>query len=164
MARILQAAPGKFEVKRLRAVEHKNDGRVVSSSSYSASNFSGAAFVSTSAAVCPSEGSCKVPIPQRESPPSAPSASCIWRRGVHNSLCAQRQQFFCACPYDALPQPRDALSKHAQQSVVGRLPPGALQTREASMRYEFLPSFPRHLQAFTASGSQAGPTVAGPTP
>jgi hypothetical protein len=32
------------------------------------------------------------------------------------------------------------------------------------MRYEFLPSFPWHLQAFTASGSQAGPSVAGPTP
>jgi hypothetical protein len=37
------AAPGKFEVKRLGAVEHKKDGMAVSSSSYSASNFSGAA-------------------------------------------------------------------------------------------------------------------------
>jgi hypothetical protein len=38
------AAPGKFEVKRLGAVEHKNDNRAVSSSSYSASNFLGAAL------------------------------------------------------------------------------------------------------------------------
>ena len=39
----LRAAPGKFEVKRLGALEHSNDGMVVSSSGYSASNFTGSA-------------------------------------------------------------------------------------------------------------------------
>jgi hypothetical protein len=42
------AAPGKFEVKRLGAVEHKMDGMAVSSSSYSASYFSGAAHYQAS--------------------------------------------------------------------------------------------------------------------
>ena len=39
----LKAAPGKFEVKRLGALEHSNDGMVVSSGDYSASNFAGSA-------------------------------------------------------------------------------------------------------------------------
>jgi hypothetical protein len=39
----VKAAPGKFEVKRLGALEHSNDGMVVSSSGYSASNFTGSA-------------------------------------------------------------------------------------------------------------------------
>ena len=37
------AAPGKFEVKRLGALEHSNDGMAVSSSGYSVSNFAGSA-------------------------------------------------------------------------------------------------------------------------
>jgi hypothetical protein len=39
----LIVAPGKFEVKRLGALEHSSDGMVVSSSGYSASNFMGSA-------------------------------------------------------------------------------------------------------------------------
>ena len=39
------AAPEKFEVKRLGAVEYRNNGMTVSSSSYSASNFAGAALI-----------------------------------------------------------------------------------------------------------------------
>jgi hypothetical protein len=38
------AAPGKFEVKRLGALEHSNDGMAVSSGGYSVSNFTGSAF------------------------------------------------------------------------------------------------------------------------
>jgi len=37
-------APGKFEVKRLGALEHSHDGMAVSSSGYSASNFVASAF------------------------------------------------------------------------------------------------------------------------
>jgi len=39
----LAAAPGKFEVKRRGALEHRNDGMAVPSGGYSASNFPGAA-------------------------------------------------------------------------------------------------------------------------
>ena len=46
--RRLIAAPGKFEVKRLGAVEHRNDGMAVSSSGYFDSNFAGAAYRSRS--------------------------------------------------------------------------------------------------------------------
>jgi hypothetical protein len=37
------AAPEKFEVKRLEALEHRNNGMAVFSSSYSASNFTASA-------------------------------------------------------------------------------------------------------------------------
>ena len=37
------AAPGKFEMKRLGALEHRNDGMAVSSDGYAASNFAGSA-------------------------------------------------------------------------------------------------------------------------
>jgi hypothetical protein len=38
------AAPAKFEVKRLGALEHNSDDMVVTSSGYSASNFTGSAI------------------------------------------------------------------------------------------------------------------------
>jgi hypothetical protein len=41
--RMWRAAPGKFEVKRLRALEHSNNGITVSFGGYSTSNFTGSA-------------------------------------------------------------------------------------------------------------------------